>query len=199
MSNRRERKKEETRENILHHAIALFKAKGYYKTSMDEIAEKVDVSKPTLYNYFPDKGSILVAYFQSVFAEYGRDVEASFKGHLEIQAKLEHLLEFKNQTLGDDIELTGNYLKYRLQTIFEKDLFDNPDRSGLENVILKIMVEAQQSGELRSDVTPLVLTRTFLLMTVSYFLSSIYIEDPLERKDLKDQMLRLFLDGAKPG
>jgi AcrR family transcriptional regulator len=199
MTNRRERKKEETRGSILHHAIALFRAKGYYKTSMDEIAEKVDVSKPTLYNYFPDKGSILVAYFQSVFAEYGKDVEASFQSSLGIRAKLEHLLEFKNQTLGDDIELTGNYLKYRLQTIFEKDLFDNPDRSGLENVILKIMVKAQQSGELRSDVTPLVLTRTFLLMTVSYFLSSMYIKDPLERKDLKDQMLRLFLDGAKPG
>lgn len=199
MPSRRERKKEETRGNIVTHAIRLFKAKGYYKTSMDEIAEKVDVSKPTLYNYFPDKGSILVAYFQSVFAEYGRDVEASFEGNQGIQAKLEHLLDFKNQTLGDDIELTANYLKYRLQTIFEKDLFDSPDRSGLENIILKIVVEAQQGGELRNDIPPLVLTRTFLLLTVSYFLSRMYIEDPLERKNLRDQMLRLFLDGANIG
>ena len=199
MANRRERKKEETRGSILNNAIALFKAKGYYKTSMDEIAEKVDVSKPTLYNYFPDKGSILIAYFQSVFSDYGKEIEASFQSNQGIRAKLEHLLDFKNQTLGDDIELTANYLKYRLQTIFEKDLFDNPDRSGLENVILKIMVEAQQSGQLRSDIPPLVMTRTFLLLTVSYFLSGIYIEDPLERKNLKDQLLRLFLDGAQAG
>ena len=199
MANRRERKKEETRGSILNNAIALFRAKGYYKTSMDEIAEKVDVSKPTLYNYFPDKGSILIAYFQSVFSDYGKEIEASFQSNQGIRAKLEHLLDFKNQTLGDDIELTANYLKYRLQTIFEKDLFDNPDRSGLENVILKIMVEAQQSGQLRSDIPPLVMTRTFLLLTVSYFLSGIYIEDPLERKNLKDQLLRLFLDGALAG
>jgi AcrR family transcriptional regulator len=199
MANRRERKKEETRGSILNNAIALFKAKGYYKTSMDEIAKKVDVSKPTLYNYFPDKGSILIAYFQSVFADYGKDIESSFKSNQGIRAKLEHLLDFKNQTLGDDIELSANYLKYRLQTIFEKDLFDNPDRSGLESVILKIMVEAQQNGELRSDIPPLVMTRTFLLLTVSYFLSSISIEDQLERKNLKDQLLELFLDGAKAG
>ena len=199
MANRRERKKEETRGSILNNTIALFRAKGYYKTSMDEIAEKVDVSKPTLYNYFPDKGSILIAYFQSVFSDYGKEIEASFQSNQGIRAKLEHLLDFKNQTLGDDIELTANYLKYRLQTIFEKDLFDNPDRSGLENVILKIMVEAQQSGQLRSDIPPLVMTRTFLLLTVSYFLSGIYIEDPLERKNLKDQLLRLFLDGAQAG
>ncbi len=199
MANRRERKKEETRGSILNNAIALFRAKGYYKTSMDEIAEKVDVSKPTLYNYFPDKGSILIAYFQSVFSDYGKEIEASFQSNQGIRAKLEHLLDFKNQTLGDDIELTANYLKYRLQTIFEKDLFDNPDRSGLENVILKIMIEAQQSGQLRSDIPPLVMTRTFLLLTVSYFLSGIYIEDPLERKNLKDQLLRLFLDGAQAG
>lgn len=197
MSSRRERKKEETRGSILANAIALFKAQGYYKTSMDEIAEKVDVSKPTLYNYFPDKGSMLIAYFQSAFAEYGKDMEASFQSSQGIREKLEHLLDFKNQTLGDDIELTANYLKYRLQTIFERDLFDNPDRSGLENVILKIMVEAQQSGELRGDTPPLVMTRTFLLLTVSYFLSSLHIEDERERKKLKDQLLRLFLDGAK--
>lgn len=199
MANRRERKKEETRGSILNNAIALFKAKGYYRTSMDEIAEKVDVSKPTLYNYFPDKGSILIAYFQSVFADYGKNLEASFKSNQGIQARLEHLLDFKSQTLGDDIELTANYLKYRLQTIFEKDLFENPDRSGLENIILKIMVGAQQSGELRSDIPPLVMTRTFMLLTVSYFLSGIYIEDQHERNNLKDQLIQLFLDGAKAG
>ena len=196
--NRRERKKQATRESIIQSAITLFKQKGYHKTSMDEIAEKVDVSKPTLYNYFQDKGSILIAYFQSTVADYGKEIKTTIKGRQGIKARLENLLDFKDRVFGNDIELTANYLKYRLQTIFDRDLFDNPDRSGLENVFLEIMTEAQQRGEIRSDIPPLVLARTFLLSATNYFLSSTYIEDPLERETLKDQLLQIFLDGAQP-
>jgi AcrR family transcriptional regulator len=198
MLNRRQRKKEETRESIINCAITLFKEKGYYKTSMDEIAEKVDVSKATLYNYFQDKGAILVAYFQSAIADYGKEIKTSLTRNQGIKARLENLFDFKNHMFGSDIELTANYLKYRLQTIFDKDLFDNPDRSGLENVILDIITEAQANGEIRDDIPPLVVTRTFLLSATSYFLSSIYIENLVEREKLKDQLLQLFLDGALP-
>src|SRR5512138_2813093 len=100
--NRRERKKEETRTSIINTAIDLFKKKGYYKASMDEIAEKVDVSKATLYNYFPDKGSILIAYFQSIVADYGNEMKSSLKNNQGIRAKLESLLDFKNQFFGND-------------------------------------------------------------------------------------------------
>lgn len=195
--NRRERKKEETRTNIINTAIDLFKKKGYYKASMDEIAEKVDVSKATLYNYFPDKGSILIAYFQSIVADYGNEMKSSLKNNQGIRAKLENLLDFKNQFFGSDIELTANYLKYRLQTIFDKDLFDNPDRSGLENVVLELVLAAQENGELRSDISPWVMARALLLLATNYFLSSIYIQDPVEMENLKDQLLQIFLNGAK--
>ena len=197
MMNRRERKKEATRESIIQSATALFREKGYHKTAMDEIAEKVDVSKATLYNYFPDKGAILIAYFQSIVADYGRDIKASLRSKQGIEARLENLLDFKDQVFGNDIELTANYLKYRLQTIFDKDLFDNPDRSGLENVILEIMTEAQENGEIRNDIRPLIIARTFLLLATHFFLSSIYIEDSVEKQNLKAQSLRLFLDGAR--
>jgi AcrR family transcriptional regulator len=36
---------------------------------MEEIAEQSDVSKGTLYNYLPDKESILVGHFQSVIVD----------------------------------------------------------------------------------------------------------------------------------
>ena len=196
--NRRERKKEETRSNIIDSAITLFKEKGYHKTSMDEIAEKVDVSKATLYNYFPDKGAILVAYFQSMISDYGQEIKTRLQDNQGIESRLENLLDFKKQILGNDIEITANYLKYRLQTMFDKDLFENPDRSGLESVILEVMIDAQEKEEIRRDIPPLVLARTFLLLSTNYFLSSIYMEDSLEQENLKDQLLRIFLDGAKP-
>ena len=50
-----------TRERILDVALELFTAKGYDKTSLREIAERMDFSKAALYYHFPSKGDILLA------------------------------------------------------------------------------------------------------------------------------------------
>jgi TetR/AcrR family transcriptional regulator len=49
-----------TREQILAQAARLFAAKGYPGTSMNEVAEACEVSKPTLYHYVRDKHELLM-------------------------------------------------------------------------------------------------------------------------------------------
>ncbi|MEH0164957.1 TetR/AcrR family transcriptional regulator [Paucibacter sp. JuS9] len=49
-----------TRDEILEQAARLFAAKGYPGTSMNEVAEACEVSKPTLYHYVRDKHELLV-------------------------------------------------------------------------------------------------------------------------------------------
>src|SRR5689334_767490 len=62
----RERNKQRTRENILATAISLFEEKGYEQTTMDMIAEKAEVSRATLFNYFPAKGGLLFVFVQQI-------------------------------------------------------------------------------------------------------------------------------------
>ena len=62
--NRRERKKQETRQKIIKIAMYLFRKQGFDSTSMEQIADDVDISKATLYNYFPVKESIISEYWQ---------------------------------------------------------------------------------------------------------------------------------------
>lgn len=194
---RRERKKGETRENIINSAVSLFKVKGYTETSMEEIAEKVDVSKATLYNYFPDKGSILIVYFQSMITDYGEEIKASLKENQPLKARLNALLDFKTHLFGDDMELTANYFRYRFQSLLDSNPFDNPQRSGLERIILEIITAAQANREIRNDIPALVIARNFLLLTANFFLSGIYIKDPVEKENLKNQLIELFLSGSK--
>lgn len=47
------------REEVIERAAALFDERGYYATSMEDIAEAVGVRKPTLYHYFGSKDEIL--------------------------------------------------------------------------------------------------------------------------------------------
>lgn len=194
--NRRERKKEETRGNIINCAVSFFREKGFQETSMEEIAEKSDVSKGTLYNYFQDKESILVGYFQTIIADYGKKIEENFEEKEYIKLTLYNLMDFISEIFKDDKELATIYFKYRMPSRFDFN-HNSSQRSGIEKWVLKIIEKAQQDNQLRKDIPALVLTRTFQFLTMSFFISSIYTEEPIEIDNIKDQLIGLFLNGAK--
>lgn len=47
------------RQRILHEAASLFEVSGYHNTSMEDIASRIGLRKPTLYHYFKSKEEIL--------------------------------------------------------------------------------------------------------------------------------------------
>jgi AcrR family transcriptional regulator len=63
------------RDFILNCSETLFTVQGYKNTSMDMIAEKCEISKPTLYNYFESKSSLFMGLyfrFQNEINERGK-------------------------------------------------------------------------------------------------------------------------------
>jgi AcrR family transcriptional regulator len=59
---RRERHKQETRERIIAAAAASFAERGFEGTTFEHIAERADVARATVFNYFRDKEQLLRAY-----------------------------------------------------------------------------------------------------------------------------------------
>jgi AcrR family transcriptional regulator len=58
-TSRRERKKAETRQRISDHGTMMFVRLGFDNVTISDIAEAADVSKVTVFNYFPRKEDIL--------------------------------------------------------------------------------------------------------------------------------------------
>ena len=59
-----------TRDRILNEALTLFAENGYDGTSVEEIAEKVEIKAPSLYNHFKGKEDILNALIDMAEARY---------------------------------------------------------------------------------------------------------------------------------
>jgi AcrR family transcriptional regulator len=55
----RGRERQLKREAVLHTAVQSFNERGFHATSLDEVAESLNVTKPTIYHYFGSKDEIL--------------------------------------------------------------------------------------------------------------------------------------------
>ncbi|WP_395361832.1 TetR/AcrR family transcriptional regulator [Streptomyces sp. YH02] len=90
----RERKKERTRQALSDAAVALFLERGFDAVSVAEVAAAAEVSKPTLFRYFPAKEDLVLHRFADHEDESARVVAAGRRaGTAPLDALSAHLLD----------------------------------------------------------------------------------------------------------
>ena len=68
--------REEKMEALLHTAARAFSENGYHRTSLDDIAERLGITKPTLYYYVDSKEDLYLEGF--LVKGLDQIIEASF-------------------------------------------------------------------------------------------------------------------------
>jgi TetR/AcrR family transcriptional regulator, cholesterol catabolism regulator len=154
-SSRRERKKREARRRIYDAAFALFVEQGYDATTVDQIAERADVAKGTVFNYFPRKMSFLAALAEhwtiSLLEELG-PVE-SWVG--TTREKLTRVFVFLADLGARNPELARlaffESLRYMHAVVADKRAAEEPVRR-LQAMTRFVLEQGRAAGEIRGDV-----------------------------------------------
>ncbi|GAA3023484.1 MULTISPECIES: TetR family transcriptional regulator [unclassified Kitasatospora] len=92
MTGLRELKKERTRRAISEAAIALFLEHGFDRVSVADVAAAAEVSKPTLFSYFPTKEDLVVHRFADHQEQAAEVVRARPPGEPVLDALLRDFL-----------------------------------------------------------------------------------------------------------
>ena len=88
----RERKKRQMYRRLSDTAIELFVEKGFERVTVADVAAAVDVSKPTLFRYFPAKEDLVLHRLADHEGEAGQVVRARPRDHSPLEALRQHFL-----------------------------------------------------------------------------------------------------------
>lgn len=99
----RERKKQATRRHIAQVAKELFTARGFDQVTVAEVAEAADVSKMTVFNYFPRKEDL----YLDQHAYQIRDIEEALTSRAPGESPVAVLRRYQHQLLEARHDLSG--------------------------------------------------------------------------------------------
>lgn len=173
-SSRMERKKEETKQKILTVALALFREHGFETTTMEAIAEAVDIAKGTLYNYFPVKEAILDEYIRRAFRQQNEMRLAQMRRLPDTPARMSAVFVDLLQGIQAQPVIFAKYLAYRMQQWISFQLPEE-EKSGFHLLAAEMIRLGRENGELRRDLPADTLEDlceyTFMLVVKEFYLS----------------------------
>lgn len=151
--NRRERKKEETRDRILKAAFKLFVQNGFENTTIDQIADMADIGKGTFYNYFSSKEAALDGFIDELTAERGQQIWAGILELPDSRQRLKKSYQSISVWAEEYPELIRVYSLERLNEAMKNKANYQPNNNDL--YFTEIIKLGQEAGDIRDDIDPL--------------------------------------------
>ena len=101
------RKSDETRTRILDAALALFRERGFERSTMREVAQSAGMAVGAAYYYFDSKDAIVLAFYARAQAEMSAGIAESLDRATTLEARLRAVIERKFEYFRPNRRLMG--------------------------------------------------------------------------------------------
>ncbi len=160
----RERKKQRTREALVRAALTLFTTNGYEQTTVDEIAEAVEVSQRTFFRYFAGKEDAAFAVQRIAEAHFIEAVRARPPHEAPLEALRQAVLEGW-QTINEAVEsVVPAELQMRMHYVIESTpvlLAAHMRRSAETEEAVARLIAEREGVDVDGDLRPRVVVALF--------------------------------------
>lgn len=194
----KEKQRQEREALIIQAAEEVLMEKGYYETSMDEIAARVGIAKGTIYKHFPGKEDLVLGILQ-------RDMKALLQGIDDLiakeetpGAKLKALLLFTYAGFFSKQAqlLASMYNGVDMKRLFVekgacmKDLWDD-----LIARVKQLLEDGKAAGEFDNSIPTSVMVLSFFSIFSPKVYDRLLLENDLSRMDTINYLWRIFFYG----
>lgn len=192
-SDRRTRAKERRRDALYRAAVELFIERGYDNTTMDDISDRADVARTTVFNYFPRKADFLVEWAARRRARAAAALQAEQLTDAPLQTVLtRYLTEMSKLNVASRPETVAIVnAAVHLTNVLR--------RSGLDAELGALVARARDAGEINPGTDP---ERVGRLLAANHFSTlTAWTEDDPAPFDLTEEVvasLNVLLEGVLP-
>jgi AcrR family transcriptional regulator len=182
-----------SQKELLDLVVAVFNARGYEATSMEDLARATGLNKSSFYHHVSGKEQLL-----SLAVDRALDALAAVMAELPAQAgrpvqRLEHVVRRTAEVLLDELPFVTLLLRVRGNTKIEREALRR--RREFDARLAAMVREAAEADEIRSDIDPRLATRLLFGMVNSiteWYRPGIR---PSSRTDIVDAVVELSMRG----
>ena len=182
---RKEARKEKQKEKIFKAAVTCFNEMGYYETTIDAIAARLNVSKGLIYYYFDSKKDLFLELFQYRVGRYFEQIKKYIRGEKQPDVRLKMFINKSSEILAENEDFFKFCLEFLslgvrepeirdVMTVFYKDSI---------NTFQQLLEEGVKSGRFK-DLGSEKVARTiyFLFMGVFFTYFSVNVDFDLYKQ-----------------
>jgi hypothetical protein len=147
----------DTRKQIMRRAESLFMRFGIKSVSMDDIARELGLSKKTLYQFFENKGDLILKTIESHLQEEMCDMDLI---HSNAENALQEIMLLARHIIGQFQELSPSVV-YDLKKYYPEawTQMDKMQREHVYQSILDNLKRGIAEGDYRNDLNPEIMAR----------------------------------------
>lgn len=191
-----EKKQSDKREKIIHAAISVFSKRGFYNSTVADVAREAQVADGTIYLYFKNKDDLLISIFeycmdffiQAVTREIDKssDPVERLKSFVHLHLKLVQKYQDLAQVIQIELRQSSKFMKEYANENFFKYL----------GFLEDILIQGQKDGVFRKDADPQILKRAIFGAIDEMALEWILMNKKrYSMESAADQLATMFING----
>ncbi|MEW6196391.1 MAG: TetR/AcrR family transcriptional regulator [Bacteroidota bacterium] len=185
---------QEVKQRILMKAEEIFSGIGFTKTTMEEIADELGISKKTLYKHFTNKEHILKEIIKNAKCEV-RDFVGSLVANQELEFfdKIKKIMEYFAERAP------------KMNTQMMRDIFKNhPEiwkevheeiEGKAQNHFSMLVEQGIQSGFIRNDINPELITMVYFGAIHNIYKTEMLAKLPVSTEQIPSYVAKIIFEG----
>jgi len=192
----RARNKQRVTQRIIAAAVGLFKTKGYHQTTMDDVADLAEISRATLFNYFPTKESLLLPWGQEILDQ---NIRPQVMDYLSTKPTTIGCLRFLFTIITETVMASPDVVRaFAFESVQPNDARMALVGKGVHEIYLHIVHYGQQRGEVRTDI-PAEHVAYYLFALQAPLFFSVVVENHSNVPTNLETLLAFISTGISPG
>jgi len=197
---RKEREYLAHREEILSAAQKVFAAKGFFPTTMSDIARQAEFGTGTLYKYFKSKENLYFTLIDEKVEEINRLVKAELSQKTSAKERIENILRLQFKFIEGNRDFFRIYIsernrfEWRVKDELGKGIHDK--MVAYIKILAQVMKQGIEAGEFKSK-GPVDLAHALVGIVNSFIFEWMISPKPCPLISKMDTVLEIFLNGVQ--